>query len=153
LLFAFSDFAWPVLVASYFWALPVNSLGGLNIFWMLGAYVDSSLGTLIPALWVHYCCWTTPSLSALWSFIPAPPVGSLYEDFGSGRVIPLFPGRCSTDESSPLIGFVADAKRGFVLVAIIDSDDVICIPEVQSSISEISGRGYRFFVVALFRTR
>jgi len=56
-------------------ALAVNSLGGRIIFQMLGVYVDSSPGTLIPALWVHYRCWTSLSLSALWSFIPAPPVG------------------------------------------------------------------------------
>ena len=60
------------------WALAVISLGGLIIFRMLGAYVDSSPGTLIPALCVHYRRWTSLSLSALWSFIPAPPVGSSY---------------------------------------------------------------------------
>jgi len=63
----------------WLWALAVNSLGGLIIFRMLGAYVDSS-GTLIPALWVHLsplsgCRWTSLSLSALWSIIPASPVG------------------------------------------------------------------------------
>jgi hypothetical protein len=114
----------------------VNSLGELIIFRMLGAYVDSS-GTLVPVFWVHYRRWTSLSLSALWSIIPAPPVGSSYMDFGSGRVITLFKGRCSTDDSSPLIGVVADAKCGFVLVTFIDPDEVIGIPDVQSSISVV----------------
>jgi len=57
-------------------ALAASSLGGLIIFRMLGAYVDSLPGTLIPALWVFYHRWTSVSLSALWSFILAPPVGS-----------------------------------------------------------------------------
>ena len=48
------------------------------IFRMLGAYVDSLPGTLIPAVWVNYRRWTSLSLSALWSFIPASPVGSSY---------------------------------------------------------------------------
>jgi hypothetical protein len=52
LLFAYSNFAWSVLVVSDFWALAVNSLGGLIIFRKLGAYVDYS-GTLLPTLWVH----------------------------------------------------------------------------------------------------
>ena len=61
-------------------ALAVNSLGGLIIFRMLGAYGDSS-GTLIPALWVHLSPlsdrrWTSLSVSALWSFIPGSQVGS-----------------------------------------------------------------------------
>jgi len=61
-------------------ALAVNSLGGLIIFRMLGAYVDSS-GTLIPALWVHLSPlsdrrWTSLSLSALWSIVPGSQVGS-----------------------------------------------------------------------------
>ena len=57
-------------------ALAVNSLGGLIIFRMLGAYVGSLPGTLILALWVNYRYWTSLSLSALWSFILASPVGS-----------------------------------------------------------------------------
>jgi hypothetical protein len=40
-------------------------------------------------------------------------------------------------------------KHGFVLVAFLDSDQAIGIPEVLSNISEISGTGYRFFTVAL----
>jgi len=48
---------------------------------------------------------------------------------------------------------VLGAKRGFVLVAFLDSDEVIGILEVLSSISKISGRGYRFFTGALLRAR
>ena len=110
-----------------FWALAVNSLGGLTIFRMQGAYVDSS-GTLIPALRVH--------LSPLdFSVVKCTLV---LHSCISGRVIPLFKRRCSADDSSPLIGVVAGAKRGFVLVAFIP---------------EISGRGYRFSTVALLRAR
>jgi hypothetical protein len=47
---------------------------------------------------------------------------------------------------------VLGPKRGFVLVAFLDSDEVIGIPEVLSSISEIGGTGYRFFTVAVLRT-
>jgi len=74
----------------------VNSLGGLIIFRMLGAYVDSS-GTLIPALWVH--------LSPLdFSVVKCTLV--LHSGI-SGRVIPLFERHCSADDLSPLIGIVA----------------------------------------------
>ena len=58
----------PHLVSSHclcLWALAVNSLGGLIIIWMLGAYVDSCPGTLTSALWAHYGRWTSLSLSAL----------------------------------------------------------------------------------------
>jgi len=48
---------------------------------------------------------------------------------------------------------VPGAKRDFVLVAFLDSDEVIAIPEVLSSISEISGTGYRFLTGALLRAR
>jgi len=48
LLSAFSDFTWTVLVVSDFAVLGANSLGGLIIFRMVDAYVDSSL-TLIHA--------------------------------------------------------------------------------------------------------
>jgi hypothetical protein len=40
-------------------------------------------------------------------------------------------------------------NSGFVLIAFLDSDEVIGIPEVLSSISEISGTRYRFFTVGL----
>jgi hypothetical protein len=93
---------------------------------MLGAYVDSS-GTLVPALRVPLDFSVVKCTLVLHS-------GT------SGRVIPLFKGRCSADDLSPLIGVVAGAKRGFVLVAFLDSDEVIGITEVLSSISGISGR-------------
>jgi hypothetical protein len=72
----------------------VNSLGELIIFRMLGAYVDSS-GTRIPVLWVHLsplsgCRWTSLSLSALCLHSDTSDRVIVYEDFGSGRVIPLF---------------------------------------------------------------
>jgi len=84
------------------------------------------------------CRWTSLSLSALWSIISAAPVGSSSVDFSSGRVIPLFKGRCSAHDSSPQIGVVAAAfvnpngmthctncpYQGFVLVASLDSDQV-----------------------------
>jgi hypothetical protein len=84
------------------------SLGGLIIFRMLGAYVDSSLGTLIPALWVHLL----PLGFSVGKCILVRHSGTsgrviVYEDFGSGRVIPLFKGRCSADDLSSLIGIVA----------------------------------------------
>jgi len=90
----------------------VDSLGGLIIFRMLGAYVDSSLGTLIPALWVDLsplsgCRWTSLSLSALCVHSGTSNRIIVYEDFGSGSVIPLFNGRCSADDLSLLIGIVA----------------------------------------------
>jgi hypothetical protein len=89
----------------------VNSLGELIIFRMLGAYVDSS-GTLIPALWVHLsplsgCRWTSLSLGALCLHSGTSDRVIVYEDFGSGIVIPLFKGRCSADDLSLLIGIVA----------------------------------------------
>ena len=104
MLFAFSDFAWSVLVVSDFWALAVNSLGGLIIFRMLGAYVDSS-GTLIPALRVPLDFYVVKCTLVLHSSTSGRVI--VYEDFGSGRVIPLFKGRCSADNLSPLIGIVA----------------------------------------------
>ena len=74
----------------------MNSLGGLIILRMLGAYVDSS-GMLIPALWVH--------LSPLdFSVVKCTLV--LYSGT-SGRVIPLFKRRCSADDLSPPIGVLA----------------------------------------------
>jgi hypothetical protein len=77
-------------------ALAVNSLGGLIIFRMLGAYVDSS-GMLISARWVH------PS-PLDFSVVKCTLV--LHSGI-SGRVIPLFKGRCSADDLSLLIGIVA----------------------------------------------
>ena len=74
-------------------ALAVNSLGGLIIFRMQGAYIDSSLGTLIPALWVPLDFSVVKCTLVFHSGI-------------SGRVIPLFKRRCSTDDLS-LIGIVA----------------------------------------------
>ena len=64
---------------------------------MLGAYVDSSLGTLIPALWVHL-------LPLDFSVVKCTLV--LHSGI-SGRVIPLFKRRCSADDLSLLIGIVA----------------------------------------------
>jgi len=75
-------------------ALAVNSLGGLIIFRMLGAYVDSTLGTHIPALWV------------LLDFSVIKCTLVLHTGT-SGRVIPLFKRHCSADDLSPLIGVVA----------------------------------------------
>jgi len=63
---------------------------------MLGAYVDSSLGTLIPALWV-------PLDHSVVKCTLVRHAGT------SGRVIPLFKGCCSADDLSPLIGVVAGA--------------------------------------------
>ena len=74
-------------------ALAVNSLGGLIIFRMQGAYIDSSLGTLIPALWVPLDFSVVKCTLVFHSGI-------------SGRVIPLFKRRCSADDLS-LIGIVA----------------------------------------------
>jgi len=141
----------------------VNSLGGLIIFRMLGAYVDSSAVTLIPVLWVHYRRWTSLSLSALWSFIPAPPappVGSslslrslLCRRLISSNWCCSWCVRQPERHDSGLELPVPGAKCGFVLVAFLDSEEVIGIPEVLSSISEISGTGYRFFTAALLRAR
>jgi hypothetical protein len=86
---------------------------------MLGAYGVSS-GALIHAVWVHL---TTLDLSVVkCTLVHHSGISStvvVYEDFGSGRVIPLFQGLCSADDSSPLIGDVVGAKRGFVLVPIL----------------------------------
>ena len=79
----------------------MNSLGGLIIFRMLGAYVDSSLGTLIPALWVPLDFSVVKCTLVLHSGSSGRVI--VYVDFGSGRVIPLFQGRCSADDLSPLI--------------------------------------------------
>ena len=89
-------------------ALAVNSLCGLIIFRMLGAYVDSSLDTLIPALWVHslpldFC--VVKCILILHSGTSGRVI--VYGDFVSGRVIPLLKGRCSADDLSLLIGIVA----------------------------------------------
>ena len=88
-------------------ALAVNSPGGLIIFRMLGAYVDSS-GTLISARWVHL--WPLDfSVVKCTLVLHSGASGRVivYEDFGSCRVIPLFQGRCSADDLSPQIGIVA----------------------------------------------
>jgi len=77
-------------------ALAVNSLGGLIIFRLLGAYVDSS-ATLISARWVH------PS-PLDFSVVKCTLV--LHSGI-SGRVIPLFKRRCSADDLYPQIGIVA----------------------------------------------
>jgi hypothetical protein len=68
---------------------------GFIIFRMLGAYVDF-FGTLVPALWVPLDYSVVKCTLVLHS-------GT------SGRVIPLFKGRCSADDLSPLIGVVAGA--------------------------------------------
>ena len=139
----------------------MNFLGGLIIFRMLGACVDSS-GTLILALWVHL----SPLDFSVVKCILVLNSGT------SGRVIPLFKCHCIADELSPVFGLVPwyygswcvcqperhdsvlelpvlGAKRGVVLVTFLDSDEVIGIPEVLVSISKISGSGYRFFTGAL----
>jgi len=108
--------------------------------------------------------WTSLSLSAFWCFNPAPPVGSSV----------CFKRPYSADDLSHPIGIVAweycnwcvgqperhdsvlelpilGAIRGVVLVPFFHSDAVIEIPEVLSSISEISGRGYQLFTRALSR--
>ena len=72
-------------------ALAVNSLGGLIIFQMQGAYVDSSLGTLIPALWVHLLPLDFCVVKCI----------LILHSGTSGRVIPLFNRRCSADDLSP----------------------------------------------------
>jgi len=82
------------------------SLGGLIIFRMLGVYVDSS-GTLIPALRVLLDISVVKCTLVIHSGTSGRVI--LYEDFRSGRVIPLFEGRCSADNSSPLIVIVAGA--------------------------------------------
>ena len=82
----------------------MNSLGGLIIFRMLGAYVDSS-GTLISARWVHPSPLDFSVVKCTLVFhsgISGRVI--VYEDFGSCRVIPLFQGRCSADDLSPQIG-------------------------------------------------
>jgi len=113
-------------------ALVVNSLSGLIIFWMLGSYIDSSVGTLIPVLWVPLGFSVIKCTLVLHS-------GT------SGRVIPLFKHHCCANDLCPLIGVVArqngtlcirqpswhdwvlelpelGAKRSFVLFAFLDSD-------------------------------
>jgi len=72
---------------------------------MLGAYVDSLPGTLIPALWVPLDFSVVKCTLVLHSGISGRVI--IYGDFGSGRVIPLFERRCSADDLSPLIGIVA----------------------------------------------
>jgi len=85
-------------------ALAVNSLGGLIIFRMLGAYVDSS-GTLISACWVHPSPLDFSVVKCTLVFHSSISGRVIvYEYFGSCRVIPLFQGRCSADDLSPLIG-------------------------------------------------
>jgi len=88
-------------------ALAVNSLGGFTIFRMLGAYVDSS-GTVIPALWVHLSPlhFSVVKCTLVLHFGISSRV-IVYGDYGSGRVIRLFKGRCSADDLSLLIGIVA----------------------------------------------
>jgi len=63
---------------------------------MLGAYVDSSLGRFILALWVH--------LSPL-DFSVVECILVLHSGISS-RVIALFKRRCSADDISPLFGVV-----------------------------------------------
>ena len=74
-------------------AIAVNPLGGLVIFRILGAYIDSSLGMHIPALWVPLDFSVVKCTLVLHSGI-------------SGRVNPLFTRRCSADDLSR-IGIVA----------------------------------------------
>ena len=72
-------------------AFAVNSPGGLIIFRMLGAYVDSSVGTLIPALWVHLLPLDFCVVKCI----------LILHSGTSGSVIPLFKRRCSADDLSP----------------------------------------------------
>jgi hypothetical protein len=78
--------------------------GGLIILRMLDAYVDSS-GTLIPALWVPLDFFFVKCTLVIHTGTSSRVV--VYENFGSGRVIPLFKGCCSADNSPPLIGVLA----------------------------------------------
>jgi len=88
-------------LSTSFRVLAVNSLSGLIIFRMLGAYLYSS-GMLISARWVH----------------PSPLdfcVVKCTLDFHSGisrRVILVFERCCSADDLSPLIGIVAQFRTG-----------------------------------------
>ena len=123
-----------------------------------GAYVDSLLGTLIPALWVPLDFSVVKCTLVLHSGTSGRVM--VYEDLGSGRVIPFFKGRCSADNLSPLIGIVAweygswcvrqtkqqdwvlklpvpRAKRGFILVPFLDLDWVIGIPAVRGVIESL----------------
>jgi hypothetical protein len=81
--------------------------------------------------------WTSLSLSALWSFIQAYPVGSS----PSLNVVAL--------PTTYLLKLVL--LLGFVLVTFLAWNEVVGIPQVLSSISDISGRGYWFFTGALLR--
>jgi len=74
----------------------------------LWALAVNSLGTLIPALWVQLL----PLGFSVGRCILVRHSGTsgrviVYEDFGSGRVTPLFKGRCSADDLSPLFRIVA----------------------------------------------
>ena len=81
----------------WLWALAVNSVDGLILFRMLGAYVDSSLGTLVPVVFVHL---SPLDISVgMCNFV-------LHCDI-SGKVTPLTKHHCSADDLSCLIGIVA----------------------------------------------
>jgi hypothetical protein len=69
-------------------------VGGLIFLQILGVYVDSSLGTLVPARCVPL------DLSVVNCTV-------VLHSGKSVRVIPLFNGRCSADTLSPLVGIRA----------------------------------------------
>jgi len=74
---------------------------------MLGRYVDSS-GTLIPALWVPLSLLDFSVVKCtLFGHSGTSDRVIVYENFGSGRVIPLFEGCCTASNSSLLIGIEA----------------------------------------------
>ena len=77
--------------------LTVTSVGGLIIFQMLGAYMDS-FSTHIPALWVHLLLL---GLSVVYFtlvlYSGTSDMVILYDDFGSSMVIPLLNGHWSTN--------------------------------------------------------
>jgi len=62
----------------------------------------NSLGAFIAALWVPLDFSVVKCTLVLHSGTSGTVI--ICEDFGSGRVIPLFQGRCSADDLSPLIG-------------------------------------------------
>jgi len=122
---------------------------------MLGAFVDSFLLMLIPALWVPLVLSVVKCSLVLHSGTSGRVI--VYEDLGCYRVIHLFTGRCSTDNMFPLIGIVAwyygswcvrrpkrqdwvlelpllGAKRGFIVVPFLVFDWVIGIHVVRGFI-------------------
>jgi len=83
----------------------MNSLGWLIIIWMLGAYVNSSLGEHIPTLWIRLDCSVVGCNLVDQSGSSGRVI--ICENFGSGMVSPHFDGHSSTDDLSPLICMLA----------------------------------------------